>query len=71
MSKVVVKKDITFNDYKKCVLENVPKNVKINAIRTVKMTNYTLTQNKLALSNKDDKRVWKETSSRAYGHWRN
>ena len=34
--------------------------------------NYSLTQQKLALSNKDDKRVWfDKTSSRAYGHWRN
>jgi hypothetical protein len=36
------------------------------------MTNYFLTQEKSALSNKDDKRVWfDKTSSRAYGHWRN
>jgi hypothetical protein len=37
-----------------------------------KMTNYFLTQEKSALSNKDDKRVWfDKTASRAYGHWRN
>ena len=34
------------------------KNVKINAIRTLKLTNYLLTQDKLALSNKDEKKVW-------------
>ena len=72
VSKVVVKKNITFDDYKNCVLNDTPKRVKINAIRTLKLTNYSLTQDKLALSNKDDKRVWfDKTSSRAYGHFRN
>ena len=51
--------------------KNEPKNVKVDAIRTVKMMNYSLTQNKLALSNKDDKRVWENTTSTAWGHWRN
>jgi hypothetical protein len=72
VSKVVVKKNISFDDYKNCVLNDTPKRVKINAIRTLKLTNYSLTQDKLALSNKDDKRVWfDKTSSRAYGHFRN
>jgi hypothetical protein len=71
VSKVVVKKNISFDDYKNCVLKNEPKNVKVNAIRTVKMMNYSLTQNKLAPLNKDDKRVWKNTTSTAWGHWRN
>ncbi len=69
VNKVVFNKNIGFDDYKNCVLNDKPKNVKINGIRTVKMINYSLTQNKLALSNKDDKRVWfDKTSSRAYGH---
>ena len=70
------------NGYKSCVLKDEPKNVKINAIRTVNMMNYSLTQNKLALSNRDekrvcrlsnrdDKRVWNNTTSTAWGHWRN
>jgi len=68
----VVKKNISFDDYKNCVLNDTPKRVKINAIRTLKLTNYFLTQDKLALSNKDDKRVWfDKTSSRAYGHFCN
>jgi hypothetical protein len=70
-SEAVVKKNISFDDYKNCVLKNEPKNVKVNAIRTVKMMNYSLTQNKLALSNKDDKRVWKNTTSTAWGHYQN
>jgi hypothetical protein len=35
------------------------------------MTNFSITQNKLALSNKDDKRVWENTKSTAWGHFRN
>ena len=71
VSKVVVDKNIGFDDYKDCVLED--KNVyrPINSIRTNNLTNYSIMQNKLALSNKDDKRVWDSTKSRAYGHWRN
>jgi hypothetical protein len=50
----------------------MPESVKINAIGTLKLTNDSLTQDKLALSNKDDKRVWfDKTSSGAYGHFRN
>ena len=72
MSKVVVKKNIGLDDYKNCVLNDTPKNVKINAIRTSKLTNYSLTQDKVALSNQDDKRIWfDKTSSRAYGHFQN
>ena len=52
-----MKKNTRFDDDKNCVLNDKPKNVKINANRTVKMMNYSLSQNKLALSNKDDKRV--------------
>lgn len=71
VSKVVVDKNIGFDDYKDCVLED--KNVyrPINSIRTNNLRNYSIMQNKLALSNKDDKRVWDSTKSRAYGHWRN
>jgi hypothetical protein len=56
VSKDVVKKNISFDDYKNCVLNDTPKRVKINAIRTLKLTNYSLTQDKLAFSNKDE--VW-------------
>ena len=39
VSQVVVKENIGFDDYKNCVLNEIPKNAKINAIRTSKMTN--------------------------------
>lgn len=71
VSKKVVEKNIDFIDYKNCVMENKDIYRSINSIRTSNMTNYSITQNKLALSNKDDKRVWEGTKSRAYGHWRN
>ena len=57
--------------YKNCVLNDKPQKVKINAIEALKLTNFSLTQDKLALSNKDDKRVWKNATPAAWGHWRN
>jgi hypothetical protein len=57
VNKVLVKKNMSFDEYKNCVLNDKPTDVKINEIRTVKMIKYSLTQEKLALSNKDDKRV--------------
>jgi hypothetical protein len=47
-----VKKNIIFDDNKNCVLNDKPKNVKINAIRTLKLTNYSLTQDKFAYQTK-------------------
>ena len=70
VSKVVVQKKIELEDYKNCVQNNAEIYREIKAIRTKGMTNYSLSQNKLALSNKDDKRVWEGTTSLAYGHWR-
>jgi len=69
ISKAVVQKK-EFEDYKNCVLNNAEIYRNINAIRTKNLTNYSLSQNKLALSNKDDKRHWNGTTSYAYGHWR-
>ena len=71
VSKTVVNKNIGFDDYKNCVLDNKDIYRPIHSIRTNNLTNYSIIQNKLALSNKDDKRVWDGTKSRAYGHWRN
>ena len=70
ITKCVVKKQIDIEDYKKCVLENVDLYRDVNSIRTKELTNYSLTQSKLALSNKDDKRVWNGTTSLAYGHYK-
>jgi len=70
ISKTVVKNNIDLEDWKNCVLNNAEIYRNINTIRTKNLNNYSLSQNKLALSNKDDKRVWNGTTSFAYGHWR-
>ena len=69
--KAIVKKRIEPDHYKKCVLDNENHSVSINCIRNLKgkLTNFTLKQNKLALSNTDDKRVWDGITSKAYGHY--
>ena len=67
----MVNKNIDFDDYKDCVLNDKDIYRPINNIRTKNLTNYSITQNKLALCNKDDKRVWFGTTSRAWGHYRN
>jgi hypothetical protein len=73
ITKCVVKNKIQHSDYKQCVLQDIPLPVVVNSIRTKNLMNYSLTQNKLALSNKDDKRHWRtddSTKSYAYGHKR-
>lgn len=70
ISKCVVKKNIQLEDYKNCVLNNKTKIVDVNAIRTSKLTNYSIVQKKKALDNNDDKRVWNGTKSLAYGHYK-
>lgn len=69
--KPIVKKSIHFEDYKKCVLENQVKIAdNIISFRTKDLSNYTLKNSKIALKNKDDKRVWSGISSYAYGHYK-
>jgi len=67
--KCIVKKQMTLNDYSKCVLENKEKIVEgIVGFRTKSLTNYTTVMSKKALSNHDDKRVWDGINSYAYGY---
>ena len=73
ITKCVVKNKIQHQDYQQCVLESKEMRVDVNSIRCKNLTNYSLTQNKLALDNTDDKRHWREdepTKSYAYGHKR-
>ena len=70
ITKCVVKKSINLDDYRKCVLENVDLYRDVNSIRTKGLTNYSMTQTKLALKNSDDKRIWSGTNSYAYGHYK-
>ena len=67
----VIKIDISFDDYYKCLIERVkPIYRKINLIRSHKHEIYSETVNKVALSADDDKRVIGADgiSTLAYGH---
>jgi len=69
--KMIVKKQMTLNDYKECVLENKDKIIDgIVAFRTKDLMNYTTIQSKVGLRNTDTKRVWDGINSKAYGHYR-
>lgn len=49
-------KSIHMNDFKKCLFEDVEQYRNMTCIRSYKHELYTIIMNKLALSNKDDKR---------------
>ena len=71
VKKNVIKKDISFDDYYKCLIERVnPIYRKMNLIRSHKHEIYSETVNKVALSADDDNRVIGEDgiSTLAYGH---
>ena len=71
VKKNVIKKDISFDDYYKCLIEKVkPFYRKMNLIRSHKHEIYSETVNKVALSADDDKRVIGADgiSTRAHGH---
>ena len=72
VKKVVIKKDVCFDDYYKCLIERVkPVYRKMNLIRSHKHEIYSETVNKVALSADDDKRVIGADgiSTQAYGHY--
>ena len=56
VKKSVVKKEISFDDYKNCLFEGQQTLRKMNVIRSHKHQIYTETVNKVALSRDDDKR---------------
>ena len=72
VKKAVIKKTITFNDYKDCLFDNKPAMRKMNVIRSHLHTMYTETVNKIALSPFDDKRLIREDNiyTFAYGHYK-
>ena len=57
IKKVVVKKQISFEDYKECLLSKQPQMRKINVIRSHQHEIFSETVNKIALSANDDKRI--------------
>ena len=70
VKKAVIKKTISFNDYKDCLFNNKPTMRKMNVIRSHLHTMYTETVNKIALSPFDDKRLIREDNIHtfAYGY---
>jgi hypothetical protein len=67
---MIVKKQMTLNDYREYVLENKVKVVdSIVGFRTKDSMNYTTIQSKVGLRNTYTKRVWDGISSKAYGHY--
>ena len=72
VKKNVIKKDISFDDFYKCLIERVnPIYRKMNLIRSHKHEIYSETVNKVALSADDDKTVIGAdgNSTLAYGHY--
>ena len=57
IKKVVVKKQISFDDYKECLLSKQPQMRKMNVIRSHQHEIFSETVNKIALSANDDKRI--------------
>ena len=57
IKKVVVKKQISFDDYKECLLSKQPQMRKMNVIRSHQHELYSETVNKIALAADDDKRI--------------
>ena len=71
IKKCVVKKTITFEDYKKCLFEGRNIHISQLLLRSKKHEVKTLEVNKLALNNQDDKRITIDgIASYAIGHHR-
>ena len=71
VKKSVVKKTITHEDYKDCLLTQEGQMRKMNIIRSHMHELYTEEINKVALSGEDDKRIIQDDgiSTLAYGHY--
>ena len=72
VKKGVVKKCISFDDYKKCLFSQETQMRQMNVIRSHNHEIYTETVNKVALSYLDDKRIIKNDGihTYAYGHYK-
>ncbi|XP_078380821.1 uncharacterized protein LOC144663677 [Oculina patagonica] len=68
VKKAVVKKCISFDNYKDCLFNKKPQMRQMNVIRSHKHDVYTETVNKVALSHMDDKRIICEDGIHTYAH---
>ena len=57
IKKSIIKNNISFDDYKKCLMSGVEQMRKMNVIRSHKHEIFSETVNKVALSANDDKRI--------------
>ena len=72
IKKSIIKKNISFDDYKECLFSKKPQMRKMNVIRSHKHEIFSETVNKIALSADDDKRIILDdkTSTLAFGHYK-
>ena len=72
VKKNIIKNQITHNDYKICLENNIIKSIKQKMIRSKKHNIYTIEQNKKGLSSFDDKRcLFKDqTDTLPWGHYK-
>ena len=72
IKKSVIKKNISFENYKECLFSEKPQMRKMNVIRSHKHEIFSETVNKIALSANDDKRIILEDkiSTLSYGHYK-
>ena len=68
VKKAVVKKNITFSDYKNCLFDGKEFYRNMNIIRAHEHTLYSERVNKIALSHQDDKRIILNDSIRTLAH---
>ena len=70
IKKSVIKKNISYEDYKECLFSKKPQMRKMNVIRSHKHEIFSETVNKIALSADDDKRIIMKDkiSTLALGH---
>ena len=66
MKKIVIKKEITFEDYKNCLFSGEEQMREMNIIRSNLHDIYSIKMNKIALSANDDKRVIDENKIKTY-----
>ena len=57
MKKNVIKKSLSFDDYKKCLFTEETVMKEMNILRSQKHEIFSMTVNKVALSSNDDKRL--------------
>src|SRR5690348_2332948 len=71
VKKSVTEKEITFEDYKRCLFEGLETSKTINMIRSYSHDLYTVSVHKLVLSNQDDKRFLLKDGIRSlpWGHY--